>query len=60
MERVRRGCPLCQRNLDPDALEWLLSRQDGLPLGARHLRLTVEAGFAYAVIPEHVHPAAAA
>lgn len=45
-----------QRNLDDEALKWLLSRQEGLPLMAQHMRLTVEAGIVYVVIAEHIYP----
>lgn len=45
-----------QRNLDADALRWLLGRQEGLPLMAQHMRLTMEAGLVYVTIPEHIHP----
>ena len=45
-----------QRNLDDEALKWLLSRQEGLPLMAQHMRLTVEGGLVYAVIADHIYP----
>ncbi|HEX8865041.1 MAG TPA: hypothetical protein VF821_05235, partial [Lentzea sp.] len=45
-----------RRNLDDEALKWLLSRQEGLPLMAQHMRLTFEAGIVYAVIAEHIDP----
>jgi hypothetical protein len=45
-----------QRALNPEALKWLLSRQDELPLPAQHMRLTFESGLAYAVFFDHVHP----
>jgi hypothetical protein len=45
-----------QRNLGDEALKWLLSRQEGLPLMAQHLRLTFEGGLVHAVIADHIHP----
>jgi hypothetical protein len=45
-----------QRNLDDEALKWLLSRQEGLPLMAKHMRLTVEAGLVCVVIADHIYP----
>ncbi|USX49718.1 hypothetical protein [Lentzea sp. HUAS12] len=45
-----------QRNLDADALKWLLSRQQGLPMMAQHMRLTIEAGIVYTTIADHIYP----
>jgi hypothetical protein len=44
------------RELNFDALHWLLDREDELPVFARRLRLTFEAGFVYIVMTDHIEP----
>ena len=44
------------RELNFDALHWLIDRGDELPIGADRLRLTFESGFAYIVLSDHIEP----
>ncbi|ANZ36754.1 hypothetical protein BBK82_12430 [Lentzea guizhouensis] len=44
------------RELNFDALHWLIDRENELPVFAQQMRLTFEAGFVYIVMLEHIEP----
>ncbi|SDG96929.1 hypothetical protein SAMN05216553_1145 [Lentzea fradiae] len=44
------------RELNFDALHWLMEREGDLPLWAKRLRLTFESGFVYLVVHDHIQP----
>ncbi|GAA3680322.1 hypothetical protein C8D87_112128 [Lentzea atacamensis] len=44
------------RELNFDALHWLLDRENDLPVEASRLRLTFESGFVYIVLSDHIEP----
>ncbi|MEU3651098.1 hypothetical protein AB0E59_47615 [Lentzea sp. NPDC034063] len=44
------------RELNFDALHWLIDQAENLPNWARRMSLTFESGFVYLVAPDHVRP----
>lgn len=42
------------RELNFDAVSWLLDREEGLPLGSRWMQLTFESGLVYMVLDHHI------
>ncbi len=44
------------RELNFDALHWLIEREEGLPSWAKRMELTFESGYAYLVAYDHIYP----
>ncbi|MGW6449986.1 hypothetical protein [Lentzea sp. NPDC055074] len=44
------------RELNFDALHWLIDQAERLPRWARDMRLTFESGYVYLVVHDHIHP----
>lgn len=44
------------RELNFDALHWLIEHEQGLPGWAKRMSLTFEAGFVYLVVHDHIYP----
>jgi hypothetical protein len=44
------------RALNGEPLKWLQSRQDNMPMLAKHMGLTFESGLVYAVLYDHIYP----
>lgn len=44
------------RELNFDALHWLIDREEGLPRWAKRMTLTFESGFVYLIAYDHIYP----
>lgn len=44
------------RELNFDALHWLIDQQESLPLWAKRMTLTFESGFVYLIAYDHIYP----
>ncbi|MFS8099836.1 hypothetical protein LFM09_22170 [Lentzea alba] len=44
------------RELNFDALHWLIEQEESLPIWAKRMSLTFESGFVYLVVHDHIYP----